>query len=264
MSSSIWTRCAGESEISPLVLRAWRVVEAQHQVATRKLVDTAQEQELLEQLIDGAKPPPRNDARRSRLHYLLTTPFRYPPLRHGSRFGAHHERGIWYGSEALRSALAEIAYYRLLFLEGTHARIAPLAADLTAFSARTRTRRGVDLTAGPFSAHRIAIASPTSYAATQPLGAAMRAAAVEVFRYPSARDPNGVNVGVLSPAAFRGARPRELETWRSTATRDAVELVRRDYFGRAQVTFAREEFLVQGRLPAPGLASTQPSSPSPT
>jgi len=118
MSSSIWTRCAGDSEIRPLHNSPWRVVEAQHQVSTRKLVDSAEEQALLEDLIDRVKPP---DATGGRLHYLLFTPFRYPPLAHGSRFGGRHERGIWYGSVERRSAFAEVAYYRLLFLEGTQA-----------------------------------------------------------------------------------------------------------------------------------------------
>ena len=83
MSSSIWTRCAGDSEIRPLHTSPWRVVEAQHQVSTRKLVDSTAEQVMLEEMIDGVKPP---DATGGRLHYLLFTPFRYPPLIHGSRF----------------------------------------------------------------------------------------------------------------------------------------------------------------------------------
>src|SRR5207245_1032206 len=93
-------------------------VEAQHQVSTRKLVDTLEEQALLEELIDRAKPP---DSTRGRLHYLLSTPFRYPPLRHGSRFATRQERSLWYGSETRRTAFAEVAYYRLVFLEGTRA-----------------------------------------------------------------------------------------------------------------------------------------------
>ena len=43
MSSSIWTRCAGDSELRPLDVSPWRVVEAQHQVSTRKLVDSNDE-----------------------------------------------------------------------------------------------------------------------------------------------------------------------------------------------------------------------------
>ena len=57
MSSSIWTRCAGESELRDLALEPYRVVESQHQVATRKLVDSNAEQAVLEDLIETAKPP---------------------------------------------------------------------------------------------------------------------------------------------------------------------------------------------------------------
>ena len=47
MSPDIWTRCAGASRVRPLHLTAWRAVEAQHQVSTRKLVDSLEEQALL-------------------------------------------------------------------------------------------------------------------------------------------------------------------------------------------------------------------------
>src|SRR5712664_3799874 len=57
MSSSIWTGCAGDSEIRALRPSPWRVVEAQHQLSTRQLVDSADEQIVLEELIDGVKPP---------------------------------------------------------------------------------------------------------------------------------------------------------------------------------------------------------------
>src|SRR5437868_14148689 len=144
MSSSIWTRCAGDSELRALRLSPWRVVEAQHQVSTRKLVDSAEEQVLLEELIERVKPP---ELTGGRLHYLLFTPFRYPPLRHGSRFGARHERGVWYASENRRTAFAEVAYYRLLFLEGTRAELGTVATQLTAFTVRMRSPRGVDLVA---------------------------------------------------------------------------------------------------------------------
>lgn len=250
-SSNIWIRCAGDSEIAPLRLEPWRVVESQHQIATRKLVDSDAEQQLLEQLIDSAKPPER--APRG-LHYLLFTPFRYPPLRYGSRFGARHERGIWYGSETQRTAFAEVAYYRLLFLEGTSADLGLLQTELTAFRASVRTQQGVDLTAPPFDAYATVLASPDSYAQTQALGAAMRAAGVEAFRFVSARDvQGGVNVGVLAPAVFGRRAPKALETWHCTATRSAVELARRDYFKRASFQFPRNDFLVSGGLPAPAL-----------
>lgn len=251
MSSSIWTRCAGASELRPIRLAAWRAVEAQHQVSTRKLVDSAEEQILLEELIDGAKPP---DVTRGRLHYLLSTPFRYPPLRHGSRFGRRHERGIWYGSESKSTVFAEVAYYRLVFLEGTRADLGVLTTQLTTFTVRARSARGVDLVAPPFAAHRKSISSPTNYDATQPLGTSMREAGVELFRFPSARDSDGVNVGMFVPSVFGTARPRELETWHCTATRARVELTTREYFKReAALVFPRERFLADGTLPMPAV-----------
>ncbi|HEX5436652.1 MAG TPA: RES family NAD+ phosphorylase [Gemmatimonadaceae bacterium] len=251
MSSSIWTRCAGNSEIRALRLAPWRAVEAQHQLSTRKLVASAEEQIVLEQLIESAKPP---DPTRGRRHYLLFTPFRYPPLRHGTRFGTRYERSIWYGSETRETAFADVAYYRLIFLEGTRADLGALSTPLTLFRVQARTSRGVDLTAHPFDAHRRAIASPVRYDATQALGAAMRAAGVQLFRYASARDPRGgVNVGAFTPDVFGRAKPRDLETWQCIATRDVVELAKRDYFGREVYTFARDAFLVGGRLPTPSV-----------
>jgi hypothetical protein len=247
MSSAIWTQCAGSSEIRPLADEPWRVVEAQHRVATRKLVDSDAEQGVLEELLEAHKPP-AVDA--GRLHYLLSTPFRYPPLDRGSRFATRWEPGVWYGALTLGAALAEVAFSRLLFLEGTRADLGQVAAELTAFRARLATPRGIDLTTKPFDDHRAAIASKTSYVLTQPLGAAMRAAGVEAFRYRSARDPDGgTNVGVFAPRAFTGRRPFGLETWHATATRTAVEFARHDYFARAHHRFERGVFLVDGKLP---------------
>ncbi len=251
MSSSIWMRCGGVSRIQALGLEAWRVVESQHQISTRKLVDSAGEQQLLEQLIETSKPPAPSSGR---LHYLLFTPFRYPPLRHGSRFGTRSEPSLWYGSETLRTAFAEVAYYRLLFLEGTRADLGVVETELSAFTVLIRAERGIDTTLLPFAAHRGVLASPLEYAETQALGRAMREAAVEAFRFVSARDERGgVNVGLFTPVAFQETQPRRLETWHCVATHTQVELSRRDYFDRALHAFLREDFLVAGSLPAPAL-----------
>jgi hypothetical protein len=248
MSSSIWTQCAGDSEIRALLLAPWRAVEAQHQLSTRKLVDSREEQELLETLVDRVKPPPAAP----RQHYLLTTPFRYPPLRHGSRFGSRRERGIWYGSETRETTFAEVAYYRMVFLAGTSADLGTITTQLTVFRVNAKSRRGVDLVARPFASHRAAIASPDSYAETQALGADMRAAGVELIRYPSARDARGgVNVAAFTPKAFGRSKPRDAETWHCLATRHVVELSR--HHSRDAFSFPRAQFLVGGRVPSPAL-----------
>jgi len=250
MSSNIWMQCAGDSEIRPLHAVAWRVVESQHEVSTRKLVNSVAEQELLEQLLEQVKPPVPDG---KPLHYLLFTPFRYPPLRYGSRFGARTERGLWYGAEQQRTAFAEVAYYRLLFLEGTHADLEPVLTPLSSFTVRMRTTRGIDLTVPPFSVHGSRISAADSYADSQPLGRAMRNAQVELFRFASARDADGgTNIAAFTPAVFRQATPQHLERWYCTATRQVVDFTQSGA-ARARTTwvFERAQFLVHGALPAP-------------
>ena len=252
MSSSIWTQSGASSKIRPFTAEPWRVVEAQHRIGTRKLVDSDAEQHLLEELLEAAKPPAADDGR---LHYLLSTPFRYPPLPRGSRFGTRWDRGIWYGSDTIHSAFAEVGYYRLLFLDGTDADLDGIETDLSAFRAPIATRRGLDLSKPWFDGWRAPLASKVSYADTQPLGAAMRDAGVEAFRYTSARDQaGGTNIGLLTPRVFTTRRPRALETWRCVAGREAVEFSKRDYFERRTFRFSRGDFLVSGELPHPAVS----------
>jgi hypothetical protein len=252
MAPSLWKRCGAVDNLRRMGGKAWRVVEGQHVVSTRKLVDTREEQEVLEALIEERKPPLGDDPAFRGLHYLLCTPFRYPPLRHGSRFASRAEPAIWYGSTRLRTAMAETAYYRLLFLEGTTAKLDPLVLELSAFRVPYRTVRGVDLSREPFDRHRSTLSSPARYDETQLLGSEMRAAGVEAFRYPSARDDaGGVNVGIFTPRAFTSKLPEEPEGWSAVLTRQAVEFVKKDFFRRRTVRFPREQFEIEGRLPAP-------------
>ena len=252
MSSSIWTRCGARANLRRLGGRAWRVVEAQHVVSTRKLVDSLEEQELLELLLEASKPPLPDEPEFARLHYLLATPFRYPPLRHGSRFGTRTERSLWYGSALPRTAFAEAAYYRLLFVEGTTADLGVVTVEQSLFHVPLRTSNGVDLTRPPFDRQRKTIASPSSYRATQTLGRAMREDGVHALRYPSARDVKaGANLALFTPRAFAAAKPSVPEPWHCVATQERVEFTKKDVFEKKAFTYPRQDFVVDGRLPAP-------------
>ncbi len=247
-------QCGGRRNLRPYEGMVWRVVEAQHRNATRRLVDSDAEQELLESLIDRVKPPRPPGTEFEGLHYLLLTPFRHPPLPHGSRFGTRAERSLFYASEVLETALAETAYYRLVFLEGTEAPLSPVTVELSAFRADVRTRAAVDLTLPPFDAHHRAISSRSRYEVTQRLGAEMRADGVELVRYPSARDAEGrPNLALFSPRALARKVPRAPETWRCVATRERVELQKLDWFERTRFVFPRAQFEVGGVLPAPAV-----------
>lgn len=252
-SAELWRTLGGPAHITSRRFEAWRVVEGQHVVSTRKLVDTAEEQEILEALIETVKPPAPRGRPFAHLHYLLYTPFRYPPLRYGSRFGTRSDRGLWYGSASRRTTFAERAYYRLLFLEGTTADLSPLMVQETAFRAGIKAKRYVDLTDAPFREAQGYISSPTSYLASQSLGAAMRDAGVQAFCFASARDAgDGMNIALFEPV-FAAPQPLGGDTWACTASRDAVEF--RSRFVGESHWFPRAQFEIEGRIPNPGLAA---------
>jgi hypothetical protein len=252
MSQGIWTHCAARFRPRVLATPAFRAVEDQHVNSTRKLVDSDEEQALLEELIDGAKPPWPELPGLAGLHYLLATPFRHAPLRHGSRFGTRQENGIFYCAEARRVLFAEKAYYALLLFEGTAARIEPLTRPLTVFGVKLASRRAADLTRPPFQAFEAAVSSPSSYADSQPLGRALREAGVEICRYRSARDPaRGKNFALFTPA-FASKKPLRAERWICTASKLMVEFKPGLAVVGERSSFARSTFEVEGALPMPG------------
>jgi len=210
-----WTRNALTAEARRLAGRCWRVVEAQHVVSTMKIVDTLAEQTRLEELLEESKPPLPPDCRH--LHYLLFTPFRYgAPYPRGSRFRrAGLTPGVFYASQSVTTAVAEMAFFRLLFFADSPATPWPAnAIEHTVFQTRFRTSRGLDLLTAPFDRERARWTHPTDYEPCQALAEAARASGVQAIRYPSARDAGGVNVALLTCAAFSGTAPLERQTWR--------------------------------------------------
>jgi hypothetical protein len=252
MSSDIWMRCGGRSSRCSLDARPWRVVEDQSRSSTRKLVDSDEEHTALEELIDAANPRPPADPAFSGLHWLLCTAFRYPPLPHGSRFSTSMEPSLWYGSEELRTALAEDAYYRLFVNQGSKARLTPFTVSRATFQAHVRTANGADLSRGAFTAHKTALCSPSDYTATQAVGARMRADGIEAFRFASARDmTRGMNIGVFSPRAFASRKPLNTPmTWRCTVT-DTGVAYDHTIATPQSFHFPKTDFLVGGELPMP-------------
>jgi hypothetical protein len=249
-STRLWQHCDGPRQIQPLQCRAHRVVESQQVIATLALVDTLAEQDLLEQLLDTAKPA-RPQAHR---HYLLTTPFRYPPLIHGSRFGQHHEPSLFYAATTLPTALAETAYYRLVFLAGLSQPFAqPLNTEHTAFFVHVASDSAVLLQTPPFDEHCELLMSRTDYTITQQLGGDMRTAGITAFQYRSARDPEGgINIGLFVPQVIRSNAPQSPSRWLCQSTPDGIAFRAVDEHASVRF-FARECFLVDGRLPAPAL-----------
>lgn len=192
-------------------LRLWRAVEAQHVVSTMVLVDTLAEQGQLEQLIDERKPPaPPVPAG---LHWLLHTPFRYPPLPGGSRFRSAADPGVWYGTEAQRTACAEVSYWRWRFLMASPTVAAVPDKPQTVFQAAV-AGEAIDLRTGVLAALHADWMHPSDYGPCQRLAGAARAARLALVRYASVRDPLHEGCGALfTPAAFSARQPLVLETW---------------------------------------------------
>lgn len=191
-----------------------------------KLVDDLEEQALLERLLDQHKPPPPPTAQP--LHYLLATPFRYPPPPGGSRFRAGTDPGVFYGAQTVRTACAELAYWRWKFLHDAVdlQRLEPVAH--TAFAAALESL-AIDLRAPPLNRDQAAWTDLHDYTATQRLARVAREAGTGAIVYRSVRDAQPAwCVAVLSPTVFARSAPEPAtQTWWLTVQPDAV-LWRRD------------------------------------
>jgi hypothetical protein len=193
----------------------WRGVEAQHHVATMRLVDSLAEQAELEHILENSKPPLPLAAQG--LHHLLATPFRYRS-RHPSRFRKPGDPGLWYGAEELHTACAEVGYWRWRFLmDSAGLRDGELVTEHTFFQAKVQGR-AIDLTRAPWKASAAAWTHDSDYAACQAVALAARGQAVQWIRYASARKAEGMCGAVLDPASLTlpsGAGP---QTWVSKVT----------------------------------------------
>lgn len=215
MSSPIWTPAALRSEARPAAGSGWRLVEAQHRVSTMKLVDTLEEQALLEEEIERTKPPVPPEC--AGLHYLLATPFRYGRYPGNSRFRREgYSPGVFYASDAAETAVAETVFYRLLFFAESPDTPWPRnPLEFTAFEAAYATDKAIDLMVPPFSADAERWTHPSDYAACLSLADAAHEAGLGIIRYRSVRDPKGrANLAILRCTVFAAGQPTAYDTWR--------------------------------------------------
>jgi hypothetical protein len=248
----IWAQC--KDYIAPEFIshELIRVVESQEQVATNSLVDNLEEQGLLENMLENTKPA--IPSYRADLHYLLATPFRYPPLEFGSRFGTRFEPGIFYGSHTLNTAFTETAYYRFLFWRGmnTPPPSRKFVTQHTIFGAKYKTSCGLKLQKAPFSDYESYLTDATDYSATQPLGTAMREFGIEAFQFRSARDPQrGINAGLFVPKVLASPQPLYQQQWLCETSDNNV-----GFFSAIDSKvhqYPIEIYLKNGTFPEPGI-----------
>lgn len=222
MSEAVWSTRWLETGVTHMVMRAWRGVEAQHVVSTMRLVDTAEEQDVLERLLEGSKPP--LPQMKSPKHYLLSTPFRYRP-QHQSRFRRAGTLGVWYGAEELYAACAEVAYWRHRFiLDSVPLLHTELLTEHTFFQAEVKGKV-VDLMSPPWVKGRAAWTHGSDYAETHAVADAAKDVGVQWICYESVRAPGKRCAAVLDVEALEMLQGVAQQTWHCKAKRETVTMV---------------------------------------
>jgi RES domain len=179
-----------------------------------KLTDTLQEQDALEKLIEETKSRVPEECKH--LGYLLLTPFRYSPYPFNSRFRrAGSPDGVFYAAELCETAVAEAVFYRLLFYSESADTPWPAnPGEYTAFATEFAVAKAADLTREPLASQRTLWTHRTDYTACLDFADAARAAALEVIRYESVRDPlSRANVALLTCRAFTEHDLIDRRTW---------------------------------------------------
>lgn len=260
--------------IEPVKGRGFRVAESQEQVATMDIVDSATEQSRLEELLEANKPPYRDSV--DELHYLLKTPFRYPPLDYGSRFGRPFEKSLFYAAAKVDTALAETAFYRFVFIHDTLLPFPkPVKSQHTIFEVSIKTSKGVKLQSPDWLDVRDRLVDPVDYRFTQTIGTTMREVEVEAFQFISARavqlgmrnldnqptesglqnvaaDYVGINWGLFEPSAFQKTKPSNLRPIIVITTKENVSVLMTESDGSSTaLEFPVNSFMISGRIPRP-------------
>lgn len=213
-----------------------------------KLVDDPEEQRRLEELLDGSKPPVPPECRH--LHWLLFTPFRYE-ARSDSRFRrAGRTPPVFYAAEAVETAAAEIAFWRLLFFGESPATPWPAnPLELTAFAVRYRTALRLDLARPPYDNRLETWTHPTEYAACHEAADEARRLGAQAIRSVSARDPEGgPTVCLIDCAAFADSAPTRQQSWRMKLSEAGVYA--RCEAPDTQLVFGRDAFARDPRIAA--------------
>jgi hypothetical protein len=194
-----------------------RIVERQEDSATTRITEDLIEQHMLEEMLEGNKPGILS----SRINYLLGTPFRYPPLDYGSRFGTRYDRWIFYASLDSETCLRECGYYRFkLFFDMATPPPNPLGCEHTMFSVDLAAQRTVDLCAPAYAPVSDGLVSVESYELTHRVGEKARSAKAQMLVFQSARG-SGKNVAVFDEGAF-ASEPKNQRLWISQVRADRV------------------------------------------
>ena len=247
--ATYWQEVIGRSRHRQVMGTLQRLVENQEQKVTLRLTDNLAEHEVLEALLEDSKPDVTTHPRIAKFDYLLRTPWRYPPLPWGSRFGRRFEPGLFYGALSKVSLFAEAAYYRFVFLAGMETPFRDrVISQFTMYKASYQTSKAFDLTRAPFSKHEKVLRHPSNYGPCQELGSVLRSRSTEAIVYLSARtQEQALNIALLSPDALRSRKHRDPRQVLCEASSEQVSF----RFDDELREYPRSDFTVRGRIPLP-------------
>lgn len=149
------------------------------------------------------------------------------------------------------SSFAEVAYYRLVFLEGMETPFRErVISQHTVFEAQYQTDRGLDLRRAPFAKHADTLRHKVRYSPCQQLGAELRERGIVAITYFSARaQGDEPNIALFSPKGLRSRK--HLRPWHVLCETHTEGVSFR--LGDELRSYARELFLYEGRLPQPAV-----------
>jgi len=234
--------------LQPFNANVTRIVETQEYAATTSLVDDLDEQSLLEELLDEVKPNYRKGTQG--LHYLISGPFRYPPLKYGSRFGDITMPSYFYASEDVKTALSECAFYRFIFLNDmSQPYNKPIKSGHMSFSVNIGASATADLTKVESEDIVAALSSPVNYLFTQQLGKHLtQKVGATALRFYSARAKinNGVNIALTKPEEILSKKPENNINWICHTTTKKISFNAHESM---PISFDIDCFLIAGVLP---------------
>ena len=222
VSSTTWTPRAVASNAAPLRHALWRAVEAQHVVSTMALVDTLEEQHVLERLLDEHEACGSRGGGAPALAAVHAVPLSAAAgrvaLSRAERPGRVLRRRR--NPHRLRRArLLALAAPARIRRHCTRCRRKPQTVFQVKFAAAA-----VDLRANAVRARSATLDRSDDYCAMPGASAGRRARrGVGAIRYESVRDPqHAACCAVLSPARSRAPIPLEQQTWMLSVSRERV------------------------------------------
>jgi hypothetical protein len=123
--------------------------------------------------------------------------------------------GVFYGAEAVTTAVAETIFHRYLFFADSPGTPLPNSpSEYTIFETLLHSMAILDLTRAPLNRDRAIWTNLSDYAQCQDLAVKARMCGTEIIRYESVRDrDHGANLAVLDPKAFAQNAPDKMQSW---------------------------------------------------